>query len=131
MRQIKFRAWDKADKVMMDNVYMRRVNMELIDFKRSLEGPRWTVNMECPDIILMQFTGLKDKNGKEIYEGDVVRTISLGNVNPKLNQYSYYEVKESETGGCWEPVGHGLVEGHKRPDWEVIGNIYENPEVLV
>lgn len=83
-----------------------------------------------PKKTLGQFTGLYDKNKKEIWESDIVREVYLGNVNPNLNKYRYIVVKESKNGGSWDEISHGHCEGSKRPSWEVIGNIYENPELL-
>ena len=65
----------------------------------------------------MQFTGLHDKNGKEIYEGDVV--IFGGSKIPK--------VMEFVRGGFWLDGIYGGAEAYRM---EVIGNIYENPELL-
>ena len=65
MREIKFRAWDKEKKTMLNWLS----DMEAIKDAMPYDcGDEWTEN--C---ILMQYTGLKDKNGKEIYENDVVR----------------------------------------------------------
>ena len=70
-----------------------------------------------PDVILMQYTGLKDKNGKEIYEGDVVKTsLGIGKVCMRL--------------GCWFIEMQKELGYFHTDEIEVIGNIYENPELL-
>ena len=75
-----------------------------------------------------QFTGLKDKNGKEIYEGDI---LSLPSWRPKEMQICFIEGgfclanKAGEFVGDIHYIQHGGI-----PDAEVIGNIYENPDLL-
>ena len=65
----------------------------------------------------MQYTGLKDKNGKEIYEGDI---IDIGDKVVEVSDiYSFREIY----------LVHGLKDGHKIYG-EIIGNIYENPELI-
>lgn len=100
-REIKFRAWDKRDKEMINikNWYWFE---ELGIMELDDENGR--------DYIFMQFTGLKDKKGKEIYEGDIIKT-SVGN-------------EEVE----WLSVGWSLL--CRDDDIKVIGNIYENPNLL-
>lgn len=82
------------------------------------------------DGILMQYTGLKDKNGKEIYEGDVVKVMCDDDEESAVTQ----EVKWSKWGGyfCDEEMAGDYLPALGNPELtiEVIGNIYENPELI-
>jgi uncharacterized phage protein (TIGR01671 family) len=72
------------------------------------------------DINLMQYTGLKDKNGKEIYEGDIVNQYNLDK-KPTIVEYWY---------NSFTPFDETEEYGYKADELAVIGNIYENPELL-
>jgi len=122
MREIKFRAWEKNHKEMLE-VLGIFFDVQTIKHKNlKIRGNTNPFNDGYPntnfcDIELMQFTGLLDKNGKEVYEGDIVTILSNG--YPK-------EVK-------WEPRYCGFnIRPNRRnaKGYEVIGNIYENPELL-
>jgi len=76
-------------------------------------------------VVVMQFTGLLDKNGKEIYEGDIVREFWNGNPDPCCVQVVEWDDNESSGPRV---VGFYLQDGD---EYEVIGNIYENPELLL
>ncbi len=120
MREIKFRAWD-LDKVKMVFV----LNMEL-DYNRDLQhcviaGSPMEVGErrhDCEDLIFMQYTGLKDTNGKEIYEGDIM------SVNGEKAEV-YYD--ENNVCFC---LATGIDYNPCIGRYEIIGNIYENPDLL-
>ena len=120
MRKIKFRAWHLHENKMYD-VY----NLDLL-FGRCWSKERRECLLGC-DIELMQYTGLKDKNGKEIYEGDIVN-YSHPRTNEIIRTVTF---KHGAFGieGIYEKthiIFGNILDNHI----EVIGNIYENPELL-
>lgn len=121
-REIKFRAWNNANNEWLDKEDAECLTMHL-------DG-RYEIDMGWvkvfPDLIIEQYTGLKDKNGKEIYEGDIVK-IPDWQVKPKYEKVRFAKLScgfEPFVCGCFECIA---------PDGEeveVIGNIHENPELL-
>ena len=116
MREIKFRAWHKTQKEMFTALYLTfsgRIGVW------NNEETEIDFVSEYPYLILMQFTGLKDKNKKEIYEGDIIKYMAGVSVVSYAN-------------GCFSFRGNGVkcepLFYYKI--YEVIGNIYENPELL-
>jgi|AntAceMinimDraft_16_1070373.scaffolds.fasta_scaffold229025_2 uncharacterized phage protein (TIGR01671 family) len=107
-REIKFRAWDKEEKKM--NYF------DLMDLWHDM------ADGNCDDEV-MQFTGLHDKNGKEIYEGDIVDYAGLKPIEI-IWKDNGFKSKMFES----EPI-HLMQEGLSAFA-EIIGNIYENPEQL-
>jgi len=129
MRKIKVRAWHKVRKEMYEVYGLSRGFV----FKDSLDGFGTPGN---PDLIehveLMQYTGLKDKNGIEIYEGDIM-------INEKTKEVSHIEYSNEHA--CFRAVAiHkdykvssaiiNLVYHGDLRDMKVSGNIYKNPELL-
>ena len=121
----KFRAWDKCRDRMsvVDRVYIDTKGVRLYDEF----GEYWR---DFNKIELMQSTGLKDKNGKEIFEGDVV----TNGWKRQVVTFGTQEVEE-DFGSIRIYRGFNLYLGGGYPnaimsEFEVVGNIYENPELL-
>jgi len=134
-REIKFRAWDDARKEMHHEFQFIKSGDEgndwiiFISDKQTLKTG-FEVHVHNPyfrqQFRIMQFTGLKDKNGKEIYEGDIL-------CNPKQLKGTvvyyeagfYLEAKRKDSSVWYMPLNTGMLLNK-----EVIGNIYENPELI-
>jgi len=122
MREIKFRAWDKVEKYLS-----KPFQLEDIDNGEIEEGT--ILLSECE---LMQYTGLKDKNGKEIYEGDIYKDYYAGKCKPKEEKFGKITIWEGEpTIKVFRDIRNSsYFKGVDLRYYEVIGNIYENPELL-
>ena len=125
MREIKFRSWDTYNKEMLE--------VQELNYADSYNGqPMIRTTMyndyfDTKDMILMQYTGLKDKNGVEIYEGDIVRILG------GEYEQGFYEWDEKVCIKDFIYDGFNLmmtVNQIGNEALEVIGNIYDNPELL-
>lgn len=126
MREIKFRAWDKENAIMLPDKDDGRDPMFLL-----------STRLYDDDIVFMQYTGLKDINAVEIFAGDIVKVIDVGFgyeyigvinfKNQELLELTLEIVKEYSS----MPQGsRDIMRTLEYHCFEVIGNIYQNPELL-
>jgi uncharacterized phage protein (TIGR01671 family) len=128
MREIKFRVWSSRYESFLWDDALRDF---IADSNISVNADDETIDLGCfSGNALEQFTGIKDKNGKMIFEGDIVRFFDLdGSVYPiGFNTHrAAFEAYDKD-----RFLGHtGYALSGIRPDYfEVVGNIHENPELL-
>lgn len=151
MREIKFRAWDKKNKEMLvpdGNGYFSSENHLCFVIDGNGE-PIYLDDLDTPeDIVFMQYTGLKDKHNEEIYEGDIVQNCMYNSLNGNLEIINHYIVifdfgsfslkkifgsfslkkitKTKRDSVC----AFGRIKEGKCAEEEIIGNKYDNPELL-
>lgn len=129
MKMLKFRVWDKVNKKMIDALEL------------TSEGYKMRFNLEertSDDIVWLQFTGLHDKNGKEIYEGDIINDwegndcvvtwIFEWGMYASLFSHEYSNYKSH----CIDSIDETMFWTFpiENKEASIIGNIYENPELL-
>jgi uncharacterized phage protein (TIGR01671 family) len=148
-RELKFRIWDTlAKKYISQRHYLSSMKVDdsgiaTFTYKQYLDG----------GFIIQQFTGLKDKNSKEIFEGDIVsfdeptklcEDVYMATLyvfdfynGSFLNPYIYNSINGSKfikmEPSSLNPVGRARLEGNQKFDWtkaEIRGNVYENPELV-
>ena len=143
MREIKFRAWNKEYGYMLSILSMKDLCITGGELSKE----------DYDNIVIMEYIGLKDKNGVEIYEGDIVKAINMSHNKEVLKEWTG-EVKYGHNNCCYglnrklnisNDLSVAVMQNINYPlhnfmnfgcgivpdiDLEVIGNIYENPELL-
>ncbi len=120
-REIKFRAWMNGDMRIVEALYFYPDGLISAELKQP-EKKLADVIAETPDMRLMQYTGLKDKNGVEIYEADIMKLAS-GCYVVDFSDYSY-QLQHRDGQPCRELSSEVAIA------FDVVGNIHENPELL-
>lgn len=130
MREIKFRLWDKEIKKM-------KTPLSPVWFEENYWNDDNFANCaERCGCILMQFTGMIDKHGKEVYEGDILRfdvmtDYGLLQMLGKMEwNNSLFQFGVSATSPLESMPPHVVIKESEMGRPEVIGNVYENPEIL-
>lgn len=124
MREIKFRAWHKEEKIIGEVLGIDILHKEIFFSNEDVDCYE---HSDFKDIELMQYTGLYDKNEKEIYEGDIVKL----RANHGIGVVKYYDEWGAFVVEYIKPrplVVLGM--NYYKEDIEILGNIYENPELL-
>jgi len=132
MKDLKFRIWDKQAKLLIVNeiwIYTDPLHVAIPNYKKyyseeyldsepsNIEyGDDWIYLMD--DFVLMLYSEIKDKNGKEIYEGDIV-------ICDRFNTHEKYQVVIEDVRFIPD-----ILFGSELNYREIIGNIFENPELL-
>lgn len=127
MREIKFRFWNKiASRFQPASKYAIDGEGELVSYDYEMMAFDDPVDFSNTCIVAQQYTGLKDKNGKEIYEGDIVKATSDQYENENFVGKVIFDegcfltwINKNDIRGIWG-----------EDDIEVIDNIFENSELL-
>ena len=135
MREIKFRAWNKEEKRMYwnvqaayDTLHCHNVpddskDCDCLALTHDFSPCSFGSVLSDENYVVMQFTGLKDKNGREIYEGDIVVECSTSHrCDPEVVVYM-------ENEWCEDGFYTGYLFWSGSRNYEVMGNIYENPKL--
>lgn len=126
MREIKFRAWVKEKKAIFEVILINYVTKKVTYLLERVGHLLSIRDAKFNDVELMQYTGLKDKNNKEIYEGDIL----FENFGER-----YYKIIfenggfRAEFNGDFEEHSFDLIDVVAQ-GCEIVGNIYENPELM-
>lgn len=121
MREIKFRAFISGD---VNKMFYQG---NTIDENRKIFWKKWETSCHVSDP--MQFVGLKDRLGKDIYEGDIVDIDEVGRAEVIFESGCFFARWIDDPEAHMDAVGFRMKTGHK---WQstILGNIYENPELL-
>jgi uncharacterized phage protein (TIGR01671 family) len=144
MRPIKFRVWDGELMLPAESIHFDTETVEVLIPCDAFGCEGHPIEYDFGNVVLMEYTGLYDKNGKEIYEGDILLVTSeiytnFGKTPTGRFSKEYYEVIWKEDGWGYKVLrSDHTIEGTEIKGLkvttkyaEVIGNIYKNPELVV
>ena len=127
MREIKFRVWVKDRKEIFEVILIDYVTKKVTYLLERIGHLLNIRHDKFNDVELMQYTGLKDKNGKEIYEGDIVKL----RANHGIGVVKYSDEWGAFVVGYIKPRQLAVLGmNYYKEDIEILGNIYENPELI-
>jgi len=121
-RKLKFRAWDKLNKsfTYSDTGYQGHYVLTLDGKFQNLQN-----GSGGDEYVVQQYTGLKDKNGKDIYEGDFIKATS-----DQYENENFVGKVIFDEGSYLTWINKNDIRGINEDDFEVIGNIFDNPGLL-
>lgn len=127
--RFRFRAWDKSFQKYRENVIVSTINEEITVYERLVNGN--TLLIPSAHVVLEQCTGLKDKNGRLIYEGDIIKiTCDVMTIGLRYMD-CLFKVIWADNGFWFEmPDENDCLGFCEYWEYEVVGNIHENPELL-
>jgi uncharacterized phage protein (TIGR01671 family) len=135
-KNIKYRAWNKhwgmmsydIDKIIFEKGKAVEISITIPATDYDHKG-EWVDYEIGKDIILMQYVGLKDKNGKEIYEGDIVKGKWGAKQTIWLEPFDVADYEDSYAGFGFYLQTHGVEDFAESV--EVLGNVFENPDLVI
>jgi uncharacterized phage protein (TIGR01671 family) len=116
-----FRAWNPENRRMLYNVAVQ--DGKHVTPEQTLGSDYWDAVLVPNNNIVIQFTGLLDKNGKKIFEGDILKIYFEGNGRSYLKEVKW--LNDAINKGRWDALDNCVY-----TSCEVVGNIFENPELL-
>lgn len=131
-RNIKFRAWHATAKKMFTAEEMAEDQLTLLPTGKFINVSGTSTNLSTiyESMVPLQYTGLKDCNGKEIYEGDVVQDIVMGS-NCQIVYTEYANFGLSPLNFKMDDLKYEIIDpAYSETTLEVIGNVFQNPELL-